>query len=160
MGIREITWPLLIGASLLLAGCATFEDKPAASLQGEASTAPMNHKKDFFAARKAISDDYEIIFHIMPAPNGVGFSRTDYHLMVSILQGGHTLTDLAVSSDVRHPDGSFEPRLPMMLMGEWYMAHYNLDHEPGQHFITIAFDANGKHYSSSINYPEAVMSDR
>jgi len=71
-----------------------------------------------------------------------------------ILQNSKPLTNLTVYSDVKHPDDSFEPRLPMMRMGKWYMTHYNLNHEPGRHFITIAFDKAGKHYVSSIHYPE------
>lgn len=152
-------YPIVIGASLLLlTGCATLTGvAPSTAPPSDSATQQMDHAKRFFVAHKAIRGGYEIIFHVMPAPEGMGFSRKDYHLMVSVLQGGKPLTNLIVSSDAKHPDGSFEPRSPMMQMGNWYMAHYNLDPGTGRHFITIAFDRLGKHYFSSIYYPEAAL---
>lgn len=159
MGIRSMIYAMLLSAAVLLTGCAVLTEESVKTAQpSSATTLHMDHKKDFFAARKGIRDGYEIIFHIMPAPEGLGYSRKNYHLMVSILQDSKPLTNLTVYSDVKHPDGSYEPRLPMMRMGDWYMTQYNLSHEPGRHFITIAFDVSGKHYVSSIQYPEFVIS--
>ncbi|MDQ6993590.1 MAG: hypothetical protein Q9M31_08940 [Mariprofundus sp.] len=158
MGIRSIIYPLLFSTSLLLSGCAGVTGESVKTGQlSDSATEQMDHKTDFFAARKGLRDGYEIIFHIMPAPEGAGFSRKDYHLMVGILQDSKPLTNLTVYSDMKYPDGSFEPRLAMMRMGEWYMTHYNLSHEPGQYLITIAFDVSGKHYNSSIHYPEFAI---
>jgi len=65
----------------------------------------------------------------MPAPEGEGYSRSLYHLMVSIEQDNNPITDLVLSSEVKHPDGVTEKNSPMMQMGKWYMSLYNLDHE-------------------------------
>ncbi len=114
----------------------------------------MDHKNDFFVARKGLSDGYEFIFHVMPAPEGEGFSRVNYHLMVSIEKNGIPLDNLTVYSAVKHPNGSFEAKTQMMKMGYWYMTAYNLSHEQGRHWMTISFEADGRTYSSGVYYPE------
>jgi len=114
----------------------------------------MDHKKDFFVAHKGISGGYEMIFHVMPAPEGTGFSRSLYHLMVSVQKNGQPVTNLKLYSSAKHPDGSVESKMPMMLMGDWYMALYNLSHEKGQHWLTVSFEQAGKIYSSGVYYPE------
>ncbi len=42
----------------------------------------------------------------------------------------------------------------MMLMGKWHMAHYNLNHEQGRHWLAVQSAVAGKQYSSGIYYPE------
>jgi len=114
----------------------------------------MDHGHDFFVARKGIQDGYVFIFHIMPAPEGDGYSRKNYHLMVSVEKDGQVLTDLVLSSRVKHPDGMMDENNTMMLMGDWYMSLYNLNHEGGQHWITVSFERDSKTYSSGFYYPE------
>jgi len=121
------------------------------------TTQSMDHEHDFFVARKGISDGYEFIFHVMPAPEGEGFSRVNYHLMVSIEKNGIPVDDLKVYSDVKHPDGSYQGKTPMMRMGHWYMAAYNFSHEQGQHWMTVSFEVSGRTYSSGVYYPERVF---
>jgi len=117
----------------------------------------MDHENYFFVARKGLSDGYEFIFHVMPSPEGEGFSRVNYHLMVSIEKNGVPMDDLKVYSDVKHPDGSFEAKTQMMKMGHWYMVAYNLSHEQGRHWMTVSFEADGRNYSSGVYYPERVL---
>jgi len=117
----------------------------------------MDHENDFFVARKGLSDGYEFIFHVMPSPEGEGFSRTNYHLMVSIEKNGKPVDDLKVYSDVKHPDGSYQEKSLMMRMGHWYMAAYNLSHEQGQHWMTVSFEISGRTYSSGVYYPEKTF---
>jgi len=131
------------------------ENKPSEK-KHESSNQSMDHERDFFTARKGLSDGYEFIFHVMPAPEGEGFSRVNYHLMVSIEKNGIPMDDLKVYSDVKHPDGSFQAKAPMMKMGHWYMTVYNLSHEQGRHWITVSFEASGRTYSSGVYYPERV----
>ena len=49
-------------------------------------------------------------------PEGLGYSRVYYHLMISILQHNTPVKDLNVYSDVKQPDGIYEPRVEMMRM--------------------------------------------
>jgi len=117
----------------------------------------MDHANDFFVARKGLADGYEFIFHVMPAPEGEGFSRVNYHLMVSIEKNGVPVDNLKVYSDVKHPDGSYQEKTPMMKMGHWYMTAYNLSHEQGRHWMTVSFEVGGRSYSSGVYYPERVF---
>ncbi len=142
-------------ALLLLSGCSVWSNMNNPETQSSsAGNHTMNHKKDFFVASEGIRDGYVFIFHIMPAPEGEGYSRTNYHLMVSIEKDGKPQTHLQLFSTVKHPDGSVEESGPMMQMGEWYMARYNLSHDKGRHWITASFEQNGQTYSSGIYYPE------
>jgi len=152
--IKYIVW---ISVSIFFAGCSLLpghhtpqQAQPSKSL----SNKNMDHKKNFFVAQKGIEDGYVFIFHIMPAPEGTGYSRSNYHVMVSIEKDNQPVSGLALSSDVKHPDGMIEKPAPMMQMGDWYMALYNLNHEKGQHWITASFKQDGKTYSSGVYYPE------
>jgi len=140
---------------LLLGGCSMMQNtNSTGTLKSADVNQTMNHKKDYFVASEGVSDGYVFIFHIMPAPEGQGFSRINYHLMVSIEKDGNPLTHLRLFSSVKHPDGSVEEKAPMMQMGNWYMALYNLSHDKGRHWLTASFEQNGKTYSSGVYYPE------
>jgi len=151
MGIRVTGYSLLICVAFFAAGCSTLSTPPQQNLS---SPVAMEHKKDFFVAHKGISGGYEMIFHVMPAPEGLGYSRVNYHLMVSVQKEGKPITNLTLNSTVKHPDDSVEPKAPMMRMGDWYMALYNLSHEKGQHWLAVSFEQAGKTYSSGVYYPE------
>lgn len=151
MGIRVTGFLSLICVAFFLAGCSTLSTPPQ---QNPSSPAAMDHKKAFFVASKGVQDDYVFIFHIMPAPEGKGYSRINYHLMVSIEKDGKPVTDVQLYSAVKHPDGSTQTKEPMMQMGNWYIARYNLSHDMGQHWLTVSFERNGRTYSSGVYYPE------
>jgi len=145
--------PILMLLSLLgIGGCATHVAETANPVAQSSSV--MDHQKDFYVTRKGLEDGYELIFHIMPAPEGTGYSRSDYHLMVSVEKDGQTVRDIALYSEVKHPDGSTMQRTAMMRMGAWYMARYNLSHEQGRHWLTVSFVQDGKHYEAGVYYPE------
>ncbi len=116
----------------------------------------MKHEEGFIA-KKGIRDDYTVIFHIMRSPEGMRYSKDQYHLMVVVEKNHKPVTGLQMISKVRHPDGTTEQK-PMMRMGEWYMALYNLSHEQGRHWITVQFNISGKKYSAGIYYPETDFS--
>jgi len=154
--MKYIIW---ISSFVVLSACSyTTASKHSTDVQQSQATnqavSNMDHKKRFFVARKGIEDGYVFTFHIMPAPLGEGYSRSLYHLMVSVEQNNKALTDLVLSSRVKHPDGKVEENSAMMLMGDWYMSLYNLDHEQGRHWITVSFKQAGKTYSTGIYYPE------
>jgi len=145
-----------IAALSLISACSTLTDsyQPHERQNNAATTQGMDHKTDFFVAQKGVRDGYVFIFHIMPAPEGEGYSRSLYHLMVSVEKNGSPVTNLQVYSAVKHPDGSARSKAPMMRMGDWYMALYNLSHEKGRHWLTVSFEWAGKTYSSGVYYPE------
>jgi hypothetical protein len=148
---------VLMAMLSLLSACSTLTDSRSSSAEQKNSAVgaqAMDHKSTFFVAQKGVKDGYVFIFHVMPAPEGKGYSRTNYHLMVSVEKNGKPLTDLKMYSAVKHPDGSSIAKAPMMLMGNWYMALYNLSHEKGQHWLTVSFERAGKTYSSGVYYPE------
>jgi len=118
------------------------------------SNTKMDHKSNFFVARKGVNDGYVFIFHIMPAPEGEGYSHSNYHLMVSIEKDNQPVNGLSMSSRVKHPDGMVEEDASMMSMGDWYMSLYNLDHEKGRHWVSVSFEQAGKAYSTGVYYPE------
>ncbi len=141
----------------LLSACSTWTDSSSGAVgqqHSAAATQGMDHKSTFFVAQKGVADGYVFIFHVMPAPEGKGYSRINYHLMVSVEKNGKPLTDLKMYSAVKHPDGSSIAKAPMMQMGNWYMALYNLSHETGQHWLTVSFERAGKTYDSGVYYPE------
>jgi len=145
---------VLIGITTLMGACSMLPNKAVPNQDKATSSNQMDHKHSFFVAREAISDGYEFIFHVMPAPEGEGFSRSRYHLMVSIEKDGHIMTDIHPYSSVKHPDGSVQAKTPMMQMGDWYMSLYNLSHGQGRHWLTVSFERSGKTYSSGVYYPE------
>ncbi len=110
----------------------------------------MNHEQGFIA-KKGIQDDYTVIFHVMR------YSKDQYHLMVVVEKDDKPVLGLHMTSKVLHPDGTTEEK-PMMHMGEWYMALYNLGHDQGRHWITVQFKISGKKYSAGTYYPETDFS--
>lgn len=146
---------LLLAILSLIGACSMLPiDDERAEPRSAASKQAMDHENDFFVARKGLSDGYEFIFHVMPAPEGEGFSRVNYHLMVSIEKNGVPLDNLSVYSEVKHPDEPSPSKAKMMRMGHWYMTVYNLSHEQGRHWMTVSFEADGRTYSSGVYYPE------
>lgn len=144
---------ILIG--LLLAVFAGAECATAGKAGVDQHPSSMRHGQGFIAI-KGIRDGYSVIFHIMRAPQGAGYSRDEYHLMVSIEKEGRTLRGLAVKSTIRHPNGDIDFPENMVQLGDWYLARYNLNHDQGQHRISVDFRVGEKQYHAHIMYPEAL----
>ncbi len=115
----------------------------------------MNHLQGF-VVRKGIRDNYTVIFHIMRSPEGMRYSEDQYHLMVVVEKDHKPVTGLQMISRVVHPNGITEQK-PMIHVGEWYMALYNL-HEQGRHWISVQFNISGKQYAAGTYYPEMDFS--
>ncbi len=139
--------------ALLVSGCVTAMP-PAPSDSAVQASRVMDHQRDFYVARKGLADGYVLTLHIMPAPEGTGYSRTFYHLMAEVRHGGVVQDGLVLWSEVQHPDGRTEPRNRMVRIGSWYMARYDLSHDQGRHWLTVSFAWDGKRYSTGIYYPE------
>ena len=112
----------------------------------------MKHEEGFIV-REGIRDGYTVVFHVMRSPKGMRYSKEQYHLMVVVEKEGRPITGLHMMSRVKHPDGSIEQK-PMMRMGEWYMALYNLNFDAGRHWITVEFKVDGEKYLAGTYYPE------
>jgi len=129
----------------------------AGNVAAEHDQASMKHEEGFIV-RKGIRDNYTVIFHVMRSPKGMRYSKEQYHLMVVVEKDDKPVTGLQMISKALHPDGTSEQK-PMMHMGEWYMALYNLSHEQGRHWITVKFNIFGKKYSAGTYYPEIDSSE-
>jgi len=145
--LMAIVTVLLLGTSPALAAQNTNGYK-----QKTGHNQVMKHEGGFIA-RKGIRDDYTVIFHVMRAPEGMRYSKEHYHLMVVVEKDHKPVTGLQMTSKAIHPDGTSEQK-PMMHMGEWYMALYNLSHEQGRHLISVHFNIRGKKYAAHAYYPE------
>jgi len=146
---------ILVAIMGLMAACSTTAklEKSDESKHSNAKQV-MDHIHSFYVSRIGLDDGYEVIFHVMPAPEGEGFSRENYHLMVSIKKDGKIMKDLKVYSEIYHADGTSEPKVLMMVMNEWYMTPYHLERDSGKHEMIVSFEHDGKMYSSGIEYPE------
>ena len=103
-----------------------------------------------FLEKKEI-DGYTVSFHVMPAKKGMEHGGS-HNLMIKIEQNGKALTEVKINSKVVHPDGKAETK-PLMKMGDWLMAGYDLGH-PGKHQMMILFKtADGKKHKGGVYYP-------
>jgi len=116
-------------------------------------TSTMKHEQGFIAI-KNIDGIHSVTFHIMRAPDGTGYSRDEYHVMVSIEKNRKPVHGLQVSSEVIHPDGSTEGYNRMVELDGWYMARFRFGHDQDKHLVSVRFSDRGKSYVSSIYYPE------
>ncbi|MDQ6972223.1 MAG: hypothetical protein Q9M30_06205 [Mariprofundaceae bacterium] len=119
--------------------------------------APMEHLEGY-VVRKGIADDYTVIFHVMRAPEGMRLSKEQYHLMVLVEKDGRAVSGMKMKSIVSHPNRTLASK-PMVSMGQWYMALYDLNHEQGRHHISVHFEVSGKGYSADAYYPEIDFSE-
>ncbi len=75
-----------------------------------------------------------------------------HNLMVKVERDGKVLTDIAVKSKVKHPNGQTESKM-MMKMGDGYMAAYDLGHK-GLHELMVLFKtADGAKHFIGVSYP-------
>lgn len=95
-------------------------------------------------------DGYNVSFHVMPAAEGMNHGGS-HNLMVKIEQGATVVTELQANSKVVYPDGK-EVSKPLMKMGDWYMAGYDLK-ETGKTQLMVLFKtADGKKHFGGVHY--------
>lgn len=95
-------------------------------------------------------DGYTVSFHVMPAAEGMGHGGS-HNLMVKVEQGDKTISELQANSKVVYPDGK-EASKPLMKMGDWYMAGYDLS-EMGKTQVMVLFKTpDGKKHFGGVHY--------
>ncbi len=103
-----------------------------------------------FLVKKEI-DGYDVTFHVMKAKPGKEMGGT-HDFMVKVEKNGKALTDIAMNTKVKHPDGKSEVKKTMK-MGDWLMAGYDLGHK-GRHQLMILFKtADGEQHKGGVYYP-------
>lgn len=104
-----------------------------------------------FLVKKNI-DGYDVSFHVMKAKEGNQHGGT-HNLMVKVTKNGKVVTGLVLNSKVIHPNGKEESK-PLMKMGDWLMAGYDLGHG-GRHQVMALFKtSDGKKHFGGIYYPQ------
>lgn len=94
---------------------------------------------------------FELRFKVVDVKDSVPDGGS-HNLLVNIKRDGRTQYKLSVTSSVNKTDGS-EKSKSMMILGDWYLAGYDLPHNE-EYGITVSFDSlNGENHSSTINYP-------
>ena len=139
------------------------ESKPAQAMSQEAmskgSTAQksMSHgamgsdmsQNKMFLEKKDI-DGYTVSFHVMKADEGMEHGGS-HNIMIKVEQQGEMVNNLKINSKVIYPDGTEESK-PLMMMGDWQMAGYDLK-DSGKHQLMVLFKtADGKKHFGGLHY--------
>mgnify|MGYP003627359635 FL=1 len=95
-------------------------------------------------------DGYTVSFHVMPVAEGMRHGGS-HNLMVKVEQGDKVVSELQANSKVVYPDGKEESK-PLMKMGDWYMAGYDLQ-DGGKNQVMVLFKTpDGKKHFGGVNY--------
>jgi hypothetical protein len=142
----------LLFATPVMAGTHTHE------MKGMHDGGHSDHKKmdmkqtsKMFLVKKNI-DGYDVSFHVMKAQEGNKHGGT-HNLMVKVTKDGKVVTDLVLNSKVIHPSGKEETK-PLMKMGDWLMAGYDLGHDGKHQVMTLFKTSDGKKHFGGIYYPQ------
>ncbi len=101
--------------------------------------------------KKKVIDGYDVSFHVMKAKPGKEMGGS-HDFMIKVEKDGKAITNLAMNTKVKHPNGKAETKKAMK-MGDWMMAGYDLGH-PGKHQLMILFKtADGKKHKGGVYYP-------
>jgi len=107
-------------------------------------------KGKMFLVKKEI-DGYTVSFHVMKAKPGKEMGGS-HDFMIKVEKDGQAVTNLAMNTKVKHPNGSAESKKAMK-MGDWMMAGYDLGHK-GKHQLMILFKtADGEKHKGGVYYP-------
>lgn len=102
-----------------------------------------------FLEKKDI-DGYTVSFHVMAAEEGMNHGGS-HNLMIRIDRDGALVNGVQANSKVIFPDGSQQTK-PLMTMGEWQMAGYDLK-ASGKHQLMVLFKtADGKKHFGGLYY--------
>lgn len=114
-----------------------------------AAMAPNGAGSQMFLQKREI-DGYSVSFHVMPAAEGMMHGGS-HNLMVKVEQGSKVVSELQANSKVVYADGKEESK-PLMKMGDWYMAGYDLS-ETGKTQLMVLFKtADGKKHFGGVHY--------
>lgn len=129
------------------------ESMPTQSMSQEAMShdsmdSNMSQNK-MFLEKKDI-DGYTVSFHVMKAEEGMSHGGS-HNVMIKVEQQGVMVKNLKINSKVIYPDGTNESK-PLMVMGDWQMAGYDLK-ESGKHQLMVLFKtADGKKHFGGLYY--------
>ncbi len=126
------------------------EGMPQEAMSHDSMGSNMNQNK-MFLEKKDI-DGYTVSFHVMKADEGMEHGGS-HNVMIKVEQQGAMVKDLKINSKVIYPDGTDESK-PLMTMGDWQMAGYDLK-ESGKHQLMVLFKtADGKKHFGGLYYGE------
>lgn len=131
------------------------ESMPAQSMSQEAmshdSMESNTGQSQMFLEKKDI-DGYTVSFHVMAAEEGMNHGGS-HNLMIKVDQQGAAVKGVQMNSKVIYPDGTEESK-PLMIMGDWQMAGYDLKNS-GKHQLMVLFKtADGKKHFGGLYYGE------
>jgi len=102
------------------------------------------------AVKKTV-DTCDGSFHVMAASKDMQHGCS-HNFMVKVEQEGKALHDVIINSKVIDPKGKADSK-PLMRMGDWYMAGYDLNLN-GQYQLLILFKAaDGSKHKGGVYYP-------
>lgn len=104
-----------------------------------------------FMADRAV-DGYDVKFHVTAAPGG-RMGHGDHSFMIQVTQDGRPVPSLVVNSKVIGPDGSAQAH-PMMTMGDWFMASYDMTAKGRYELLILFKTADGKKHKVGVYYPQ------
>ncbi|MEH6472774.1 MAG: hypothetical protein V7752_16140 [Halopseudomonas sp.] len=95
-------------------------------------------------------DGYTVSFHVMEAAEGMRHGGS-HNLMVKVEKGANAISEIQANSKVVYPDGKEESK-PLMKMGDWYMAGYDLQ-DGGKNQVMVLFKTpDGKKHFGGVHY--------
>ncbi|MBQ0784621.1 MAG: hypothetical protein KBT66_10345 [Amphritea sp.] len=126
------------------------ESMPAKSMSHD-SMESNTGQSQMFLEKKDI-DGYTVSFHVMAAEEGMNHGGS-HNLMIKVDQQGAAVKGVQMNSKVIYPDGTEESK-PLMMMGDWQMAGYDLK-DSGKHQLMVLFKtADGKKHFGGLYYGE------
>ncbi len=99
---------------------------------------------------KIYVDGYEVTFHVMKAAGDMQHGGTQ-NLMVMVQKNKRALTNLLANSKVIAPDGRGVSK-PMMLMGQWYMAGYDMTANGSYQLMVLFKTEDGQKHFGGVRY--------
>ena len=159
--MKSVNIGVLIAAGLLICGIASAADNQHEHMgdDGHAMSndedhdmhADKPHMPSMFLQKREI-DGYTVSFHVMPKGESMDMGSS-HNLMVKIEKDGQMVEGIEINSKVVHPNDKSETK-QLMVMGGWFMAGYDLDHE-GRHQLMVLFKtADGKKHRAGVYYPK------
>jgi hypothetical protein len=114
-------------------------------------TSHKGHDMGKMLLEKKTIDGYQVTFSVMKAKPGMEMGGS-HDFMIMIEKDGKAITNAVMNTKVIQPNKNSESKMTMM-MGDWYMAGYDLGHE-GEHQLMILFKtADGSKHKGGIYYP-------
>ena len=99
---------------------------------------------------KIYIDGYEVTFHVMKTAGEMQHGGAQ-NLMIMVQKNKRAQTNLVVNSKIVDPAGR-EISKPMMLMGQWYMAGYDMNSRGSYQLMILFKDEDGQKHFGGVRY--------